>query len=100
MEANFNFKKLASALLYKLNNKKFRSNETRAVYKDGTPAKTVNIPMVFEKYDISDGYCPIITYREINWRKAIGEILWIYQDQSNDISVLEEKYGIKWWGVS
>jgi len=31
----------------------------------------------------------------VKW--SIGEALWIHQDQSNDITFLEEKYGVKWW---
>lgn len=69
----------------------------RPVYKDGTSAHTKFINQVVEKYDISKNEFPITTLRPIYIRKAIGEILWIYQDQSNDLSLLEDKYSITWW---
>lgn len=31
----------------------------------------------------------------VKW--SIGEMLWIHQDKSNDITFLEEKYGVRWW---
>ena len=31
------------------------------------------------------------------WKSAIREILWIYQQQTSDLSVLRNKYNIKWW---
>lgn len=72
-------------------------HKVRPVYKDGTPAHTIYINQVVDKYDISKGEFPITTTRPIAWKSAIKEILWIYQDQTNDLSVLEDKYGIMWW---
>ena len=69
----------------------------RPKYKDGVDGHTLYINQVVEKYDISKGEFPITTLRPIAWKSAIKEILWIYQDQTNDLSVLEDKYGIKWW---
>ena len=71
--------------------------KVRPIYKDGKPAHTLYINQVVEKYDIDKGEFPITTLRPIAWKSAIKEILWIYQDQSNDLSILENKYGIKWW---
>lgn len=71
--------------------------EVRPKYKDGTPANTKFITQNFEKYDIGKGEFPISSIRPINWKSAIKEILWIYQDQSNDLTLLKEKYNIKWW---
>ena len=45
---------------------------------------------------MSSGF-PICTLRPIAWKNAIKEILWIFQDQSNSLDVLENKYGIHWW---
>ncbi len=78
------------------NNNTF-GQKVRPKYKDGTPAHTLFINQVVEKYDISRGELPIITLRPIYIKKAIGEILWIYQDQSNDLDLLNDKYGINWW---
>lgn len=71
--------------------------KVRPVYKDGVPAHTLYVNQVVEKYDINKGEFPITTLRPVAWKSAIKEILWIYQDQSNDLSVLEDKYNIKWW---
>ena len=71
--------------------------EVRPKYKDGTPAHTIFINNICETYDISKGEFPITTLRPIYIKKAIGEILWIYQDASNDLKLLEEKYETNWW---
>ena len=63
---------------------------------DGKPAHTQYITDVTDVYDISKGEFPITNYRPINWKAAIGELLWMWVDQSNDISLLEKKYGVKW----
>ncbi|UGO46243.1 thymidylate synthase [Bacillus phage vB_BanS_Chewbecca] len=64
---------------------------------DGAPAYSKFITQVFEEYDISKGETPITSLRPIAIKKAIDEICWIYQDQTSDLAVLEEKYGIYWW---
>lgn len=72
--------------------------KVRPHYKsDGKPAHTQYITDVTDIYDISKGEFPISTYRSIPWKSAIGELLWIYQLQSNDINVLEKEFKIKWW---
>jgi thymidylate synthase len=71
--------------------------KVRPRWKDGTPAHTKYINQVVEKYDISIGEYPISTYRPLAWKSAIKEIIWIYSEQSNDLDLLEEKYGIHWW---
>lgn len=72
--------------------------KVRPHYKsDGKPAHTQYITDVTDVYDISKGEFPISTYRSIPWKSAIGELLWIYQLQSNDINVLEKEFNIKWW---
>ena len=71
--------------------------DPRPKYKDGTPAHTLSYNGDISKYDLSKGEFPISTLRPIATKFAIGEILWIYQDQSSDINLLEDKYGIKWW---
>lgn len=69
----------------------------RPVYKDGTPSHTKFVTQNFEKYDLSKGEFPITSLRNISWESGIKEIAWIYQDQSNDLDLLKEKYNIKWW---
>jgi thymidylate synthase len=50
-----------------------------------------------QSYNLDKGEFPIITLRPVSFKKSIGEILWIYQDQSNDLNLLRDKYGISWW---
>jgi thymidylate synthase len=69
----------------------------RPKYKDGTPAHTLFITQVFEKYNLAEKEFPITTLRPIPVLSGIKEIQWIYQDQSNDLGLLEDKYGIMWW---
>ena len=80
-----------------LNGNSTIGGEVRPKYKDGTPAHTYYATDVFTTYDISKGEFPIITLRPIAWKSGIKEILWIYQDASNDLTLLRDKYGIKWW---
>lgn len=74
-------------------------NDPRPKYEtDGKDAHTLSInnPGLFS-YDISKGESPMITLRPIAIKKAINEVLWIYQDQSTDLDVLRDKYGVFWW---
>ena len=69
----------------------------RPKYADGSPAFTYSVNGNFRSYDLSKGEFPITTLRPIAWKSAIKEILWIYQDQSNDLNMLRDKYGVKYW---
>ena len=69
----------------------------RPHYEDGTPAHTLSFNHAMQSYDVSKGEFPIITLRPIAVKSAIGELLWIYQDQSNSLDVLRDKYGVTWW---
>lgn len=69
----------------------------RPVYADGTPSHTKFLNNVVFNYDISKGEYPILTLRPLAWKSAIREVLWIYQQQTSDLSVLRNKYNIKWW---
>jgi thymidylate synthase len=64
---------------------------------DGAVAYSKFITQAFEEYDISKGELPITLLRPIYIMKAIREALWIYQDQTSELSVLKEKYDIHWW---
>ncbi len=66
-------------------------------YSDGVPAHTLSVNHLMTTYDLTKGEMPLITLRPIAVRYAIGELLWIYQDQSNNLDLLKEKYGITWW---
>ena len=76
-------------------------NNPRPHYEDGEPAHTLSLnhgqttSKVFT-YDISKNESPFITLRPIAIKSAIGELLWIYQDASNNLDKLAE-YGVTWW---
>ena len=74
-----------------------KDQNPRPKYADGTPAHTLSYNGDMSQYDLSKGEFPIITLRPIATKLAIGEILWIYQDQTSDLSVLEDKYNVHWW---
>ena len=69
----------------------------RPKYEDGTPAHTLSINHEMMSFDLSAGEFPILTLRPIPFKSAIGELLWIYQDASNDLDLLADKYNITWW---
>lgn len=64
---------------------------------DGSPAHSIFVNHAFRSYDLSEGEFPITSLRPIAWKTAIKEILWIYQDQSNDLNLLREKYSNRVW---
>lgn len=73
------------------------SQQARPQYKDGRTAHSKYITGSFAEYDLAKGEFPITTLRPIPIKSAIKEIFWIYQDQSNDLSILNDKYGVKYW---
>lgn len=68
----------------------------RPKWLDGTPAHSKFITQVFEEYDISKGEFPITTLRNTAIKTGIKEVLWIYQKQTNSLSVARDM-GINWW---
>ncbi len=68
----------------------------RPKYSDGVPAHTYSYNHGMCSYDLSKGEFPLITLRPIAVSKSIGELLWIYQDESNNLDRLAE-YGVTWW---
>lgn len=74
------------------------SGKVRPRYKsDGAPAHTKYITFVTEEYDLSKNEFPIPTLRPVAVKSAIGEVLAFYQDQTNDIGIMKEKYKLDWW---
>lgn len=73
------------------------SETSRARYKDGSIANSKYVVGSYESYDISQGFVPLTSLRKIAWKSAIKEILWIYQDQSNELSILNQRHGVKYW---
>lgn len=68
----------------------------RPKWADGTPAYTYKTFGVLNEYDLEKEF-PIAGLRPTAWKSGLKEDLWIYQDKSNDVQLLEEKYGVKYW---
>lgn len=73
------------------------SEQARPKYKDGRTANSKYITGAFMEFDLSKGEFPITTLRPIAIKSAIKEVLWIYQDQSNSLELLEDKYHVYYW---
>jgi len=73
------------------------SENARPKYKNGKVANSKYITGAFAEYDLAQKEFPITTLRPIAIKAAIKELLWIYQDQSSDVALLEEKYNVKYW---
>jgi thymidylate synthase len=73
------------------------SENARPHYADGTQANSKYVTGVFAEYDISKGEFPITTLRRIPIQAAIKELMWIYQEQTSSLDVLEDKYGVHYW---
>lgn len=93
--ADKNLQKLCNEIM--TSNNSTEGEKVRPKYADGSPSHTIFVNQVFEKYDLSKGELPIVTLRQTAWKSGIKEILWIYQDQTNDLDILKDKYGITWW---
>ena len=56
----------------------------RPHWEDGTPAHTVKLFGVVNRYDLSKEF-PIMTLRRTYWKSAVGELLWIWKKKSNNV---------------
>ena len=56
-------------------------------WEDGTPAHTVKLFGVVNRYDLQKEF-PLMTLRRTYWKSAIDELLWIWQKKSNRVSEL------------
>lgn len=73
--------------------------DVRTRWADGEVAHYTYVTNKYFEYDLSEGYFPLISYRPQAWKSAIKEILWIYQDQSNELELLKDKHNITWWNA-
>ena len=69
--------------------------KVRPKWSDGTPAHTAKLFAVNNVYKMSDGF-PVSTLRFINWRAAIDEILWIWQQKDNNVHDLNSHIWDAW----
>ena len=69
--------------------------EVRPRWDDGTPAHTVKLFGVVNRYDLQEEF-PIMTLRRTFYRSCIDELLWIWQQKSNDVSKLHSHIWDAW----
>ena len=69
----------------------------RPIWEDGSKAHTLSYNHGMCSYDLTKGESPLLTLRPIAVKSSIGELLWIYQDASNDLNLLRDKYNVTWW---
>lgn len=75
----------------------YKDRNPRPRYSDNVPAHTLSIAHSIKTYDLSKGEFPITSLRPIAWKSGIKEMFWIYQDASNDLNLLRDKYNVHYW---
>ena len=60
-----------------------------------TGVNTIKVPSHHFHFDLSEEF-PVLTTKQLYFKAAIIEMLWIYQEQSNDVRWLQER-GVKIW---
>ena len=71
--------------------------EVRARWADGTPAHTVKLFGIVNRYDLSEEM-PLMTLRPTAWKTATKELFWIWQKKSNDVRELDGHIWDQWEG--
>ena len=69
--------------------------EVRPRWEDGTPAHTIKLFGVVNRYDLKKEF-PIITVRKQYLKSAVDELLWIWQKKSNDVHDLHSHVWDAW----
>ena len=69
--------------------------EVRPRWEDGSPAHTVKKFGVVNRYELSEEF-PILTLRRTYWKSAIDELLWIWQQKSNNVRDLRARVWDAW----
>ena len=69
--------------------------DVRPRWEDGTPAHTVKIFGVVDRYDLQKEF-PMMTLRRTAWKSALDELLWIWQKKSTDIHELGSHIWDSW----
>ena len=67
----------------------------RPHWEDGTPAHTIKLFGVVNRYDLQREF-PLMTLRRTYWKSAIDELLWIWQKKSNDVRLLGSHIWDSW----
>ncbi len=69
--------------------------EVRPRWEDGTPAHTVKLFGIVNRYDLREEF-PILTVRRQYLKSAVDELLWIWQKKSNNIHDLDARIWDQW----
>ena len=69
--------------------------DVRARWPDGTPAHTLRVFGLVNRYDLACEF-PALTLRRLAFKSAIDEILWIWQKKSNNVKDLNSKIWDAW----
>ena len=69
--------------------------EVRPRWDDGAPAHTVKKFGIVNRYNIAEEF-PILTIRRTYWKSAIDELLWIWQQKSNNVNDLRTRVWDAW----
>ncbi|MDY2959813.1 MAG: thymidylate synthase [Hornefia sp.] len=69
--------------------------QVRPHWEDGTPAHTLAVFGVVNRYNLAQEF-PIITLRRTYWKSAWDEIAWIWQKKSNNIKDLSSGVWDEW----
>ena len=69
--------------------------DVRPKWEDGTPAHTIKLFGLVNRYDLSKEF-PIITVRRTFLKTAVKELLWIWQKKSNNINDLDAHIWDSW----
>ncbi|MDR0951777.1 MAG: thymidylate synthase [Oscillospiraceae bacterium] len=67
----------------------------RPRWEDGSPAHTIKLFGVVNRYDLSREF-PILTLRRTYLKSAVDELLWIWQAKSNNVGDLRSRVWDKW----
>ena len=69
--------------------------KVRARWEDGTPAHTINVFGIVNRYDLQEEF-PALTLRPTAIKTAVDELLWIWQKKSNNIKDLKGHIWDQW----
>ena len=69
--------------------------EVRPRWEDGTPAHTIKLFGVVNRYDLRREF-PILTVRRQFLKSAVDELLWIWQKKSNNVHDLNSRIWDAW----
>ena len=67
----------------------------RPRWEDGSPAHTVKLFGLVNRYDLSKEF-PILTIRRTYLKSAVDELLWIWQKKSNNVKGLNSRIWDQW----